>query len=427
MKRNALPSRNLPMDNESLKHNPYKKTYVSYRRDPTLQNTRPFSSAQCNDDQFDASIQVPVSAASVLVKPVSMVCTSAEEERKHDVELNNRLNTVSTEENYDAEKSCDHMTQNITINTNDGLELSMKRETTIPFKFSDFLETDDELNTWTGLPSFEVLQELCLAAKRLEDSVYQNKFSMHCTDRVILVFAKLKQNLSFSAMAVLFKIHISTVAKYFDYTVQILSQILSAFVYMPEKEEIMQNIPHCFKGKFANVTIVLDCTEIPLASLKCLNCRLATYSQYKSRRTIKLLIGVSPAGLITFCSKAYSGKASDKYIFNQENLINSLNAHIDEVMVDKGFTIENELSNKGIKLHIPPFMRNGKLTPSEAAVNEAIAKARIHVERVIQRLKIFSVLQDTIDSNIAGNIDDIMIIICGIVNLTRPILRDDKF
>lgn len=36
-------------------------------------------------------------------------------------------------------------------------------------------------------------------------------------------------------------------------------------------------------------------------------------------------------------------------------------------------------------------------------------------------------MNDTLDANILGEIDDIMSIICGIVNLSNPILRDDKF
>lgn len=290
----------------------------------------------------------------------------------------------------------------------------------------DLLITDQDVNTWTGIPSLELLQEICLSVQKLE-TVYPRKWAMHPTDRVILTLAKIKQNLSFAAMGTLFRIHSATVAQYFSHTVHMLAEILSTFVSMPEKKEIQQNISLCFRGSFSNVTIVLDCTETPIATLKCLNCRISTYSQYKSTRTAKFLIGVTPAGLISYCSNAYSGKASDKFIFNHGKLIEQLKPHIDEVMTDKGFAIDTELSTRGIKLHIPPFLRNNRLSPSEARLNEAIAKARIHVERTIQRIKIFDIVHDTIDANILGHIDDIMSIICGVVNLSNPILRDDKF
>ncbi|XP_055623268.1 uncharacterized protein LOC129766704 [Toxorhynchites rutilus septentrionalis] len=200
---------------------------------------------------------------------------------------------------------------------------------------SDLLITDQNVNTWTGIPSLAILQELCYSVKQLE-TVYPNKFSMHCTDRLILTMTKIKQNLSFAALSTLFRIHSATVATYFCHTVHMLGQILATFIYMPEKSEIKNNIPICFRESFQNITIILDCTEVPIATLKYLNCRITTYSPYKSTRTSKFLVGVTPAGLISYTSKAYSGKASDKFIFNHGKLIDDLKPHIDEVMTDKG-------------------------------------------------------------------------------------------
>ncbi|XP_058450627.1 uncharacterized protein LOC131430033 [Malaya genurostris] len=166
------------------------------------------------------------------------------------------------------------------------------------FILTDLLLSNDDVNTWTGIQTLDMLQEICLAVKKLEAAGYPKKYSLHCSDRVVLVMTKLKQNLSFAALATLFKIHPATVSKYFGHTVQLLFQILSPFVYMPPKEEIKKNIPLCFRENFKNVTMVLDCTAVSIVTLKCLNCRIATYSQYKSRRTAKFLIGVTPAGLI---------------------------------------------------------------------------------------------------------------------------------
>ncbi|XP_065095535.1 uncharacterized protein LOC135717370 [Ochlerotatus camptorhynchus] len=164
---------------------------------------------------------------------------------------------------------------------------------------SDLLITDQDVNTWTRIPTFAVLQELCYSVNKLE-TVYPKKNVMHCTDSVILTMTKIKQNLSFATLGTLFRIHPSTVAKYFSHTVHMLGQILATFVYMPEKSEIRKNIPLCFRDNFENVTIILDCTDVPIATLKCLNCRISTYSHYKSVRTVKFLVGVTPAGLISY-------------------------------------------------------------------------------------------------------------------------------
>lgn len=161
--------------------------------------------------------------------------------------------------------------------------------------------------------------------------------------------------------------------------------------------------------------------------MKCINCCIACYSNYKGTRTVKFLIGITPAGLISFVSKAYSGKASDKQIFNDENVLSLLEPFMDELIVDKGFNIQQECLDNGIRLHIPPFLRAAQHTEKDAVLNESIAKARIHVERAIQRIKLFGIFQSAIDASVLGLIDHIMKVVCAIVNLAAPILKDDKF
>ncbi|KAJ8914038.1 hypothetical protein NQ315_017557 [Exocentrus adspersus] len=92
------------------------------------------------------------------------------------------------------------------------------------------------------------------------------------------------------------------------------------------------------------------------------------------------MIGVSPAGLITFLSRGYGGRASDKAIFEQKAKINAL-----------------------------------------------IAKARVHIERVNQKIKVFKILNSTVDWSLVGILDHIMLVVCAICNLFSPILSDEEF
>jgi len=64
------------------------------------------------------------------------------------------------------------------------------------------------------------------------------------------------------------------------------------------------------------------------------------------------LIGISPGGLITYISKLYGGRASDKAIFEQSNLI-ELMQKPDAVMVDKGFLIDDICKKKYITITFP--------------------------------------------------------------------------
>jgi DDE superfamily endonuclease len=140
------------------------------------------------------------------------------------------------------------------------------------------------------------------------------------------------------------------------------------------------------------------------------------------------LIGVAPSGLITFCSHAYGGRASDKAIFLQSGLIEKFIPYKDAVMSDRWFLVEHELTMQGIKLIRPPFLgRSKQFSVGDGLLTAGIARARIHVERSIQTLKIFKIVKGQLPWSLVSRIDDIMTTVAGIVNLSKPILGKDKF
>lgn len=65
------------------------------------------------------------------------------------------------------------------------------------------------------------------------------------------------------------------------------------------------------------------------------------------------LLLITPRDLISHVSRGYSGKASDKMIFNSENLIEKFDPYEDAIMVDKGVMIEKELLQRQIQLVRP--------------------------------------------------------------------------
>ncbi|KAF2881437.1 hypothetical protein ILUMI_24723, partial [Ignelater luminosus] len=137
---------------------------------------------------------------------------------------------------------------------------------------------------------------------------------------------------------------------------------------------------------------------------------------------------VSPSGMITYLSKAYGGRASDKAIFNKEKIIELLIPGHNAIMVDKGFLIDDECKRNYIKLYRPPFLGRGKsqFSKEEAEETAEIARARVHVER-IQRLKNFTLLKNRYSWTLLPLIDDILVIVSALVNLSEPILSSDKF
>lgn len=100
----------------------------------------------------------------------------------------------------------------------------------------------------------------------------------------------------------------------------------------------------------------------------------------------------------------------------------------DAIVVDKGFLIDHECEEKNIKLIRPPFLRKKtQFTEQEAAQTAEIARARVHIERAIQRIKLCRVFKNVIPCTLLPYVQDIMTIVVAPTNLSSPILSRDKF
>ena len=64
-------------------------------------------------------------------------------------------------------------------------------------------------------------------------------------------------------------------------------------------------VPSVFFGK--RVTVIIDCFEVFIERPSNLLARAQTYSNYKSHNTVKVLIGITPQGTISFVSEAWVG------------------------------------------------------------------------------------------------------------------------
>jgi len=104
-------------------------------------------------------------------------------------------------------------------------------------------------------------------------------------------------------------------------------------------------------------------------------------------------------------------------LLNDSKILNYLKPQ-DVLMADKGFNISDLLLGKGAKLVIPPFLRDkGRFATSNCRKTSNIAKARIHAERAIARLKDFRIIQGNIPLTMKDQLDDIFIIIAAINNI----------
>lgn len=81
-----------------------------------------------------------------------------------------------------------------------------------------------------------------------------------------------------------------------------------------------------------------------------------------------------------------------------------------------------------MKLIRPPFLKERKqFTQSESILTSKIAAAQIHIERSNQRIKMFKIVGSKLPAQLIPLLEEILLVICATINLSSPIIKDDKF
>ena len=126
---------------------------------------------------------------------------------------------------------------------------------------------------------------------------------------------------------------------------------------MSEHEELQAAMPAVFQRNFGKrVAVIIDCFEIFIEKPSSLIARAMTWSNYKHHNTVKFLIGITPQGVISFISKAWGGRVSDKHLTENSGLLRKLLPG-DIVLADRGFDAADSVGFYQARLHIPAFTR----------------------------------------------------------------------
>ncbi|WAR12334.1 hypothetical protein MAR_026514 [Mya arenaria] len=208
---------------------------------------------------------------------------------------------------------------------------------------------------------------------------------------------------------VMMRLRLGLLVKDLKYRFKVASSTVSkSIVFLPELHVLQKHVPPCFSA-FSDTRIVLDCTEIFNQSL--------TYSNYKSHNIFKVLVCVNMTGAVVLISKLWGGSVSDtKWLLEQ------LNAG-DAVMVDKGFIhLKPDLVKKDVQLYCPPLKTKEQFTKEEVNVTRRIASARIHVERKMEQIKNFRILQSVMPLALNKIADEIFFVCGALTNLLPPLV-----
>jgi len=180
--------------------------------------------------------------------------------------------------------------------------------------------------------------------------------SMPPVDKFILMLAKLRQNMDYLPLSRLCGVSVFTAQNIFITWINFCSRQWSEINMWPPKDLVHFYAPKDFKLKFPTIRVIVDGTEIPVNQPSNPIAQRATFSSYKNRNTVKVLVGSTPGGLISYLSPAFGGSASDRQIVERSNLSQMCEPG-DSIMADKGFNVQDLFASNDITVNIPTFLR----------------------------------------------------------------------
>ncbi|CAG2236311.1 unnamed protein product [Mytilus edulis] len=232
---------------------------------------------------------------------------------------------------------------------------------------------------------------------------------------LLCILMKLRLNIQHQDIAYRFKVSVTTVSDIFNKGIPKLAEKLSFLVQWPDKDNLIKNMPIVFKLSYPRCISIIDCFEVFIQRPANLTARAQTWSNYKHHNTIKFLVSITPTGAISFVSKAFGGRTSDKVITQRSGFLDKLE-HGDQVLADRGLLIAEELASRHASLVIPAFTKGkSQLSAKEVEQTRTIVHVRIHVERAIEQLK--NILSSNMSIYLVPHSDSIVTLCSAVCNL----------
>ena len=157
---------------------------------------------------------------------------------------------------------------------------SLKSEISIMQKFNEtlFVESDDRVQFYTGLPTYKVLKTVfhfCAPSDKCTTKLSQFQ-------EFLLTLIKLCLNSPLKDLAYRFDLSVVTASRIFSKWLFIMDVRLRCFMKWPDHESLWKTMPQCFRANFGkSVTVIIDCFEVFIDRPSNLLARAATWSNYK--------------------------------------------------------------------------------------------------------------------------------------------------
>lgn len=297
-----------------------------------------------------------------------------------------------------------------------------------PFAVDRFMFDNDAIHYYTGLDNYSkfsyVLSTLGPAAYRLR--YYQ--FAVHklpVPDQFFMTLIKLRRHTPDFELSRMFAISERYVSNIFITWINFMSLQWRQLNIFPSRDLINFYMPSDFKRQFPSTRVIVDGMECPVQKPKNPLAQQATFSTYKNRNTLKVLVGASPGGLVSYISDAFGGSTSDRQI-TERGTLRTLCEPGDSIMADKGFNVQDLFAPLDVKINIPTFLKKrNRFDPKSLANDRKIASKRVHIERIIGLAKTYKILCQPMNTTETALGSDIIFICCMLCNFKSCIVSQN--
>ena len=317
-------------------------------------------------------------------------------------------------------------------------ELQAKYENSL-FRLANIKHDDEEVKFYTGFSNYDTLfyffkniLELDAmvmrqwSGRQSKESYTEIKSGRSCKlpllEQFFMTLVRLRQGLYERDLSNRFSISQSSVSRITTTWINLLYHSLKSLERYPPWHIVKKYMPEVFKQQYPNTRLIIDATEFGIERPSSLVSQSTTFSAYKNKNTVKVLIGIMPSGAIVFISPTYEGSISDKKLVELSGLLDKLEVG-DEVMADKGFDIQDLLALHGVRLNIPPFLKSSTRFASDGVLRtKKVTKLRIHVERAIGRIKEFRIFHPVIPATMWDSINELVYVCAMLCNFSPPLV-----
>ncbi|CAN9511405.1 unnamed protein product [Ophioblennius macclurei] len=334
-------------------------------------------------------------------------------------------------------KSMDGATNSMHVEMNRLLEenLTLKKELRATEMNEGFFSEDSEkakdekVKCYTGLPYWTLLRALhtvirpCLTTAEGDLSPFQ---------MLLLTLMRLRLHLPQQHLADLFRTSRVTVSDVFRETVDALHFHLAPLVRWPARHSLRHTMPHKFVETFGGrVAVILDFFEISTLKPPHVNIQEKTYPHSKKKHIFKYMIGITPQGSISFVSKGFEGRVSNKHLIEQCGILNKLLPG-DMVLADRGYNVGDEVGLMCAEVKSPRTSGgDAQMDPKSVEETRQITHLRVHVERVIGLVRNkYKILQQNIPVSLKAPLkgeefcfmDKIVTVCCALTNMSPGVV-----